>query len=166
MDSIGVKRAWNSDESGSVDDRVLSTVLNEMDGIGSREGVMIIGCTHRPFDMDDALLRPGRLDHLIYFRMPTYQDRLKILQLTFPSTERLLNLAKEMVGCTPADLLFLIRESLSVSTKKSEKDQAMTNPPDLEGFELTWKKYSSFFGQARRQALEAPYLNFQESRKL
>jgi len=79
LDSIGTKRNWSDDGTGGVDERVLSTMLNEMDGIQERQGIFIIGCTNRPDLIDDALLRPGRFDHLIYIDMPNVEDRLGIL---------------------------------------------------------------------------------------
>ena len=51
---------WSDDGTGGVDGRVLSTMLNEMDGIQERQGIFIIGCTNRPDLIDDALLRPGK----------------------------------------------------------------------------------------------------------
>lgn len=51
---------WDSgDSSGGVNERVLSTLLNEMDGVEGRQGVVVIGCTNRPDQIDDAILRPG-----------------------------------------------------------------------------------------------------------
>lgn len=47
------------DTNGGVNERVLSTLLNEMDGVEGRNGVIVIGCTNRPHQIDDAILRPG-----------------------------------------------------------------------------------------------------------
>lgn len=58
---------WNSgDSSGGVNERVLSTLLNEMDGVEGRQGVIVIGCTNRPDQIDDAILRPGKCWHLMF----------------------------------------------------------------------------------------------------
>lgn len=43
-----------------MNERVLSTLLNEMDGVEGRQGVIVIGCTNRPQSIDDAILRPGK----------------------------------------------------------------------------------------------------------
>ncbi|KAI8578936.1 hypothetical protein K450DRAFT_244187 [Umbelopsis ramanniana AG] len=60
MDSIACKRGWDAGEGGnSVNERLLSTLLNEMDGVEGRQGVFVIGCTNRPDQIDDAILRPG-----------------------------------------------------------------------------------------------------------
>ena len=54
----------------SVQERVLSTLLNEMDGIsgGNKRNILVIGATNRRDLIDDALLRPGRFDRHIYVR--------------------------------------------------------------------------------------------------
>ncbi|CAJ0758774.1 10235_t:CDS:10 [Entrophospora sp. SA101] len=59
IDSIGTKRDWESNESSvGINERVLSTLLNEIDGIQELKNVLIIGCTNNPEQLDDALIRP------------------------------------------------------------------------------------------------------------
>merc|ERR1712174_124121 len=57
-------------------------LLTEMDGVGAKKNVFIIGATNRPDIIDTALMRPGRLDQLIYIPMPDYESRLSILRAT------------------------------------------------------------------------------------
>lgn len=67
---IGCVLGWNSgDSSGGVNERVLSTLLNEMDGVEGRQGVIVIGCTNRPDQIDDAILRPGKGLHFEEFSL-------------------------------------------------------------------------------------------------
>ncbi|KAJ3189769.1 hypothetical protein HDU85_000053 [Gaertneriomyces sp. JEL0708] len=92
MDALGTRRGWaddgNKNDSGGtgVNERVLSTLLNEMDGVQDRKGVLVVACTSRPWELDDALMRPGRLDHHLYVALPTPQDRLAILQSLVDTT--------------------------------------------------------------------------------
>ena len=67
----------------SAEARVLSTFLNEMDGVdGSAEdGVLVLAATNRPWTLDVALLRPGRLEKIIYVPPPDVQGRRSILQM-------------------------------------------------------------------------------------
>ncbi|KAL1484494.1 hypothetical protein MTO96_050029, partial [Rhipicephalus appendiculatus] len=51
-------------------DRVINQILTEMDGMSSKKNVFIIGATNRPDIIDPAILRPGRLDQLIYIPLP------------------------------------------------------------------------------------------------
>ena len=67
LDSIA--KARGSSAGGDADgagDRVLNQLLTEMDGLNAKKTVFIIGATNRPDRIDPALLRPGRLDQLIY----------------------------------------------------------------------------------------------------
>lgn len=66
LDSVAPKRG-NQGDSGGVMDRIVSQLLAELDGMGSGgEGVFVIGATNRPDLLDEALLRPGRFDKLLY----------------------------------------------------------------------------------------------------
>ncbi|TPX70806.1 hypothetical protein SpCBS45565_g01506 [Spizellomyces sp. 'palustris'] len=119
MEAIGTKREWSDEGGTGVNERVLSTLLNEMDGVQERKGVLVVACTTRPDLIDDALLRPGRLDHHLYVPLPTRQDRLDILecisqtelQAVLEDDVNLEELADKTEGFTGADLNVLIRES-------------------------------------------------------
>ena len=55
---------------GGAADRVINQILTEMDGMSNKKNVFIIGATNRPDIIDPAILRPGRLDQLIYIPLP------------------------------------------------------------------------------------------------
>lgn len=57
-----------------------------MDGVGAKKNVFIIGATNRPDIIDPALMRPGRLDQLIYIPMPDHDSRLSILRAVLRKT--------------------------------------------------------------------------------
>jgi len=82
LDSIAQQRGGSSGDGGGAADRVMNQLLTEMDGVGSKKNVFIIGATNRPDIIDTALMRPGRLDQLIYIPMPDYDSRLSILRAT------------------------------------------------------------------------------------
>merc|ERR1712232_965818 len=67
---------------GGAADRVMNQLVTEMDGVGAKKNVFIIGATNRPDIIDTASMRPGRLDQLIYIPMPDYESRLSILRAT------------------------------------------------------------------------------------
>lgn len=87
IDVIVAKREFdagtsNASSGGSnVALRVLSTLLNEMDGVESAEGLLVIGATNRPDYIDAALLRPGRFDRIQFVDLPAPEDRLEILRI-------------------------------------------------------------------------------------
>lgn len=78
IDAIGGKRASGGRNNGV---NVLTTLLNEMDGIESLKGVMVLAATNQPQALDAALLRPGRFDQLIYVAPPDLAGREAILRV-------------------------------------------------------------------------------------
>jgi transitional endoplasmic reticulum ATPase len=82
LDSIAQQRGGSHGDGGGAADRVMNQLLTEMDGVGAKKNVFIIGATNRPDIIDTALMRPGRLDQLIYIPMPDFESRLGILRAT------------------------------------------------------------------------------------
>ena len=74
------QRGSSVGDAGGAADRVLNQLLTEMDGMNAKKTVFIIGATNRPDIIDPALLRPGRLDQLIYIPLPDDQSRLQIFK--------------------------------------------------------------------------------------
>lgn len=77
FDSIAPKRGH---DSTGVTDRVVNQMLTQMDGAEGLDGVYVLAATSRPDLIDSALLRPGRLDKSIICDMPSFDDRLSILE--------------------------------------------------------------------------------------
>ena len=81
IDSLVGKRDSNSKNS-SVEKRVLSTLLNEMDGIEEiSKNILIVCATNRPEMIDSALLRPGRIDYVVYVPPPNFEERIEIFKI-------------------------------------------------------------------------------------
>ena len=80
LDSIGVARGNSMGDAGGAGDRVMNQLLTEIDGVGAKKNLFFIGATNRPDILDEALLRPGRLDQLIYIPLPDAPSRLSILK--------------------------------------------------------------------------------------
>ena len=82
IDAIATKRSGAS--SGG--ERLLSQLLTELDGVQNRndakQRVVVVGATNRPDIIDSALLRPGRIDRMIYVGVPDEQSRAGIFQLS------------------------------------------------------------------------------------
>lgn len=82
LDSVAPKRG-NQGDSGGVMDRIVSQLLAELDGMSSEggDGVFIVGATNRPDLLDEALLRPGRFDKMLYLGISdTDEKQTKILE--------------------------------------------------------------------------------------
>ncbi|XP_053921065.1 ribosome biogenesis protein SPATA5 isoform X2 [Cuculus canorus] len=84
IDALAVERG-NSSGAGNVADRVLAQLLTEMDGIEQLKDVTILAATNRPDMIDKALLRPGRIDSIIYVPLPDAATRGEIFKLHFRS---------------------------------------------------------------------------------
>ncbi|KPI44046.1 putative AAA domain-containing protein [Cyphellophora attinorum] len=77
LDGVVPPRADSSEASA----RVVNTLLTELDGVsGDKAGIFVLGATNRPNIIDQAVLRPGRLDSLVYVGMPDGKGRKEILQ--------------------------------------------------------------------------------------
>ena len=113
IDSIASSR---SSDSSSVDDKVLCTLLNEMDGIEGRGKVILFGATNRPDVLDKAIIRPGRFDRLIYIPPPDDEGREDILKVVFSKVkvENNINwkeISKMMKFFSGADIAKVAREA-------------------------------------------------------
>lgn len=82
IDCLGKRRGLADDDGAGAgpEERLLSTMLNELDGIEELGQVTVIGCTNNIDALDSALKRPGRLDLHIEVGLPDEQDRLEIIQ--------------------------------------------------------------------------------------
>ncbi|KAJ1652182.1 AAA+-type ATPase [Dispira simplex] len=85
IDAIAVKRGGDGGGGSSVADRVLSQLLNELDGIEPLVNVTVVAATNRPDIIDDALLRPGRIDRMLYIGPPDDHARREIFRIQFAS---------------------------------------------------------------------------------
>jgi transitional endoplasmic reticulum ATPase len=116
IDSMAPQRGGGSVGEPAVTERVVNTLLAEMDGLEELQGVVIIGATNQPSLLDAALLRPGRFDDLIYVSVPNRESRLKILKIHTTgmptgSDVNLDALADRTHGYTGADLEDLVRRA-------------------------------------------------------
>ena len=77
LDALAPHRNNSLSESSS---RVVNTLLTELDGFNDRKGIYIIAATNRPDTIDPSILRPGRLDTLLFVDLPNSEMRLEILK--------------------------------------------------------------------------------------
>lgn len=124
LDSIAKARGGSSGDAGGAGDRVLNQILTEMDGMNAKKNVFIIGATNRPDQIDPALLRPGRLDQLIYIPLPDEVSRLEILKAALrkspvaPDVD-LTYLGKMTHGFSGADLTEICQRAAKLAIRES-----------------------------------------------
>lgn len=130
LDSIAVKRGSHSGDSGG-SDRVINQILTEMDGMGEKKNVFVIGATNRPQLLDPAVLRPGRLDQLLYIPLPDEESRLAILKANLRKSPvakdvDLQFLARVTAGYSGADLTEICQRAVKFAIREAiEADEAL-----------------------------------------
>lgn len=114
---VGKRQASGLSTGGNqVQQRVLSSLLTEMDGVVAAHGVLVVAATNRVDMLDDALLRPGRFDDILLVGLPDYETRLAILRLYCKSLVLaedvdLIDLARQAHDWSGADLKSLCSEA-------------------------------------------------------
>lgn len=137
LDALAPRRG--SDRANPSSERVVNQLLTEMDGVEGREQVYVIGATNRPDMIDPAMLRPGRLDKLLYVPLPLPDQRVSILKTIgrkFPISEHV-TLEKvghdaRLEGFSGADLASLMREASLTALKRVYQSKSAE---DLDNFE-------------------------------
>merc|ERR1711862_129209 len=142
LDSIAQSRGGSSGDGGGAADRVMNQLLTEMDGVGAKKNVFIIGATNRPDIIDTALMRPGRLDQLIYIPMPDYEYRLSILRATLRKSPMgkevdLAYLASQTDKFTGADLTEICQTACKLAIREEierdiERDRMREESGEME----------------------------------
>jgi transitional endoplasmic reticulum ATPase len=115
LDSLVPARGGSFGEP-QVTERVVNTILSELDGLEELQNVVVIGATNRPNLIDPALLRPGRFDELIYVGVPDEDGRRRILAIhtegmPLADDVNLDSLARRSDRFTGADLEDLVRRA-------------------------------------------------------
>jgi cell division protease FtsH len=124
LDALGGARGRN--RSHNEDDRTLNQLLVEMDGFAPTEGVVVVGATNRPEDLDPALQRPGRFDRHVTVGLPTADGRAEILRLHVARRRipvggdvDLDRLARLTPGASGAELANLLNEAAIFAVRTS-----------------------------------------------
>lgn len=126
LDALCPRRSDSAESSVNV--RVVNQLLTEMDGLEARKQVFIMGATNRPDIIDPAVLRPGRLDKVLYVGLPNIDDREDILRTLTKDGKKPLLLPDVIIrdlaqderceGLSGADLAALVREACMVALRE------------------------------------------------
>lgn len=132
MDSLVPARGAGGAGEPQVTERVVNMLLAEMDGIEEMQSVVVIGATNRPTLIDPALMRPGRLDELIYVSVPDAAGRKHILgihtkKMPLAKDVDLGALANQTEKFTGADLEDLVRRAGLAALRESIKSKKVTS---------------------------------------
>lgn len=122
IDALAPRRGQSHDSG--VTDRVVAALLTELDGIDPLRDVVVLGATNRPDLIDPALLRPGRLEKLVFVEPPDAAARREILRTSGKSIPLsddvdLDGLADDLDGYSAADCVALLREAALTAMRRS-----------------------------------------------
>lgn len=129
LDALAPRRGQSFDSG--VTDRVVAALLTELDGIEPLRNVVVLGATNRPDLIDPALLRPGRLEKLVFVEPPDAEARREILRTAGKSVPLaddvdLDALAGDLEGYSAADCVALLREAALTAMRRSIDAAAVT----------------------------------------
>lgn len=186
LDSVGTARGSGAGDSGGAGDRVLNQLLTEMDGAGVKKNLFFIGATNRPDILDEALIRPGRMDQLIYIPLPDKGARKNILKAVLRKSPIAPNVSFDFMSeltdkFTGADITEMcqrsakaaIRESISADEDRkrleAENGEDAAMDADAEIVDpvpvITRAHFEEAFSQAKRSVDPNTLLRFEEFRK-
>ncbi|KAH7055677.1 P-loop containing nucleoside triphosphate hydrolase protein [Macrophomina phaseolina] len=146
-----------NDSQSEASTRVVNTLLTELDGLSAREGIYVIAATNRPDMIDDAMLRPGRLETMLFVGLPGPGERAEILRALIkrtPINEIYAEFARDCDNYSGADLSSLLRQAgqNALRRKSAEvtledfykaKEKIVPSVGDLQRYELLKKRLAS-----------------------
>ena len=151
IDAVGRQRGAGLGGGNDEREQTLNSMLVEMDGFDTTEGVIIIAATNRADVLDQALLRPGRFDRQVYVDLPDVVGREQILRvharkITLADKVDLNVIARGTPGLSGADLANLLNESALLAARRNKKKVEMIDVDDA--------REKVQFGRERRRVMD------------
>ena len=181
LDSVGVARSsGGGGDAGGAGDRVLNQLLTEMDGAGQKKNLFFIGATNRPEILDEALIRPGRLDQLIYIPLPDFVARVGIIKAVLRKSPVAPNvnmdfLAQQCEGFSGADMTELCQRATKAAIREAiaaeeERKKLVSNEDELMEMDdpvpvITRAHFEEAMSNARRSVTEYDLNKFEQFRQ-
>mmetsp|Transcript_11146 Transcript_11146/g.26784 ORF Transcript_11146/g.26784 Transcript_11146/m.26784 type:complete len:760 (+) Transcript_11146:147-2426(+) len=175
MDAICKQRGTVKDGTG-VSDSVVNQLLSKIDGVDSLNNILLIGMTNRKDMIDDALLRPGRLEVHVEIGLPDTKGRLQILnihtrnmkeakRITPEAVQRLPELAEKAKNFSGAELEGLVKAASSFALARCLDVKDLNKAPDTKNLILQYADFEQALNDvepkfgAKSQELKAHYRN-------
>ncbi|MDR1433048.1 MAG: ATP-dependent zinc metalloprotease FtsH [Puniceicoccales bacterium] len=151
IDAVGRQRGAGLGGGNDEREQTLNSLLVEMDGFDSREGVIIIAATNRPDVLDSALLRPGRFDRQIVIDLPDLSGREEILKvhankIKLDGSVDLKDVAQNTSGFSGADLENLLNESALAAAREGKME--------VSSFDIDEARDKISYGRERRKLMD------------
>lgn len=169
--------------SSEAGDRVINQILTEIDGVGARKNVFVIGATNRPDILDPAVIRPGRLDQLIYIPLPDLESRKAIFMAALRKAPvdpavSIAVLARSTHGFSGADITevctsaskLAIREAILEAEERTrqiadgelDEEEGDTEAETGKNMLITKSHFNFAMGKARKSVSEQDLVLFEE----
>ncbi|NXH77746.1 SPG7 protein, partial [Hydrobates tethys] len=156
IDAVGKKRSTNiSGFANAEEEQTLNQLLVEMDGMGTTDHVIVLASTNRADVLDNALMRPGRLDRHIFIDLPTLQERreifeqhLKGLKLIQEASFYSQHLAELTPGFSGADIANICNEAALHAAREGHKS--------IDTFNFEYAVERVIAGTAKRSKILSP----------
>jgi len=151
IDAVGRQRGAGLGGGNDEREQTLNSLLVEMDGFDTTEGVIIIAATNRPDVLDSALLRPGRFDRQIYVDLPDMIGREQILRvharkLSLADNVDLGVIARGTPGLSGAELANLLNEAALLAARRNRKK--------IDALDVEDAREKVQFGRERRRLMD------------
>src|SRR5450432_1052605 len=151
IDAVGRQRGAGLGGGNDEREQTLNSILVEMDGFDTSEGVIIIAATNRPDVLDSALLRPGRFDRQIYVDLPDILGREQILRvharkLSLGDNVDLGVIARGTPGLSGAELANLLNEAALLAARRNRKK--------IDALDVEDAREKVQFGRERRRLMD------------
>ena len=145
LDALVPKRSNENNNSG---ERVVNQLLTEMDGLEDRKQIFIIAATNRPDIIDPAMLRPGRLDKLLYVPLPDFENRCAILDTITKNLKLDMDIDFEKIykdkrieGFSGADIASLVREAQLHALKRLNQKEKENENEEIKDFKINMSDF-------------------------
>ncbi len=151
IDAVGRQRGAGLGGGNDEREQTLNSLLVEMDGFDTQEGVIILASTNRPDILDSALLRPGRFDREVVIDLPDYKGREEILKvhakkIKLGADVSLADIAGATPGFSGADLANLLNEGALMAARK--------NKNQVDRIDIDEARDKISFGRERRRLMD------------
>jgi len=151
IDAVGRQRGAGLGGGNDEREQTLNSMLAEMDGFDTTEGVIIIAATNRPDVLDSALLRPGRFDREVVIDLPDLVGREQILRVharkvNLAEDVNLAEIARATSGLSGAELANLLNEGALLAARRNKKR--------VERIDLEHAREKVQFGRERRRLMD------------
>lgn len=125
FDGIGTKRNYSGNAIETENTRIVTAMLNELDGFKKNDGVLVIAATNNSKVLDEALIRPGRFDRKYLIPYPNKEDRIKLIEfyskeMKFDESVSFEKLASEFNGMSSSKIETIVNEAAIIAARTND----------------------------------------------